>query len=166
MNYQKKSNSQNLGFSIYAGEGVKNIPEVWQFLTGHHPCTKQRLGAGCGSLTRCRRPIHVRPLADSGSSPRCTAAGSRWCPSTGPSSTRVCSGACRRRSGKSPGRRNQRQVHGQCRIKVGATDAAALGPFEKQNEKTRKSGTFRSRFLWLSTISGKSLKPLPADIIF
>ena len=147
------------------GRGSK-IPRSVTISDWPHPCTKQRLGAGCGSLTRCRRPIHVRPLADSGSSPRCTAAGSLWCPSTGPSSTRVCSGACRRRSGKSPGRRNQRQVHGQCRIKVGATDAAALGPFEKQNEKTRKSGTFRSRFLGLSTSSGKSLKPLPADIIF
>ena len=53
-------------------------------------------------LTRYLPQSRVLPLAGSESLPQCMGAGSRSCPSTGPSSTQVCSGACRQRSGSPP----------------------------------------------------------------
>ena len=59
----------------------------------------------------------------------------------------------------------------QCRIKVGAIDAAALGPLKKSvtaaDEKTRK--VFCIILVVISvvgTVSGESLKLLPPDVIF
>jgi len=57
-----------------------------------------------------------------------------------------------------------------CRIKVGAIDAAALGPLKKQahghgREKEKKLLYFGCDSL-VGTISGKSLKLLTPDVIF
>ena len=58
----------------------------------------------------------------------------------------------------------------QCRIKVGAIDAAALGPFKKQahghgRENEKSLLCFGCNFL-VGTISRKSFKLLPPDVIF
>jgi len=58
-----------------------------------------------------------------------------------------------------------------CRIKVGATDAAASGPFKKQargstDEITRKVFSVLVVISLVNTISGKSLKLLPSNVIF
>ena len=64
------------------------------------------------------------------------------------------------------------RVHGlQCRMKLGAIDAGALGPFEKQAHArpwTSKREVFSILVVIsrLGTISGKSLKLLPPDVIF
>jgi len=57
----------------------------------------------------------------------------------------------------------------QCHIKVGAIDAAALGPFKKQaHGHIREKEVFSILVVisLLDTISGKSLKLLPPDVIF
>jgi len=56
----------------------------------------------------------------------------------------------------------------QYRIKVGAIDAAALGPFKNRPTATdEKSSLLCSGLIYLfGTLSGKSLKLLPPDVIF
>ena len=51
---------------------------------------------------------------------------------------------------------------------MGAIDAAALGPFKKQaaDEKTGKVFSILVVISLVCTISGKSLKLLPPDVIF
>jgi len=67
-------------------------------------------------------------------------------------------------------RRRKRQT--QCRIKVGAIDAAALGP-NSRNRPTTTDEKKRKKIISLlavispvGTISGKSLKLLPPDVTF
>ena len=57
----------------------------------------------------------------------------------------------------------------QCRIKVGAIDAAALGPLEiGPRPRTRKKEVFSILVVisLVGTISGKSLRLLPPDVVF
>jgi len=57
----------------------------------------------------------------------------------------------------------------QCRIKVGATGAAALGPFKKQAHGLGREKEVFSISIAISlvgTISGKSLKLLPPNVTF
>jgi len=65
-------------------------------------------------------------------------------------------------------------MYRQCRIEVGTFDAAALGSFgDSRNrrpaatdEKTRKMFSILVVISPVGTISGKSLKLLPPDVIF
>jgi len=58
----------------------------------------------------------------------------------------------------------------QCRINAGAADAAALGPFKKQahghGRENRQIFSVLVVISLVGTISGKSLKLLPPDVIF
>jgi len=62
-------------------------------------------------------------------------------------------------------------LRSRCRIKAGAIDAAALGPFNKptvadDRDEKRKVFSILVVISVVSTISGKSLKLLPPDVIF
>jgi len=57
----------------------------------------------------------------------------------------------------------------QCRIKVGAVDAAALDPFKKLahgHGREKEAFSILVVISLLGTVSGKSLKLLPPDVIF